>query len=80
METRIVFDLLYSFPAIYSPIVILYERLATLLQQSILGQVIHMKGITQCFSVIHNPNGAGDGPAFKFLPLSGQELPSQNTG
>lgn len=76
METRIVFDLFYSFPVIYSHIVILYEKLATLVQQSILRQVILMKGSTQYFSVTSNPNGVGDGPAFKFLPLSGQELPS----
>lgn len=76
METRIVFDLLYSFPVIYSPIVIPYERLATLLQLSILGQVICMEGRTQCFAVTRNPKGAGHGPGFKFLPLSGQELPS----
>lgn len=65
METRTLFDLLYSFPVIYSHIVILYERLATFLQQSTLGQVIVMEGRTQCFSVTHNPNRVGDGPGLQ---------------
>lgn len=76
-ETRDVFDISHSSPVTHSFFLVLCESLAKAKRFG----AYHMHGAeTQPSAVAFSHKGVGVGPGFMFLPLSGQELQSSNTG